>query len=93
MKKQGCLDVSTDDYELDFISLYYNKEDNVFVDDDGFIIWNIFNTISLNDLYLFHQVQEDMLVRHRTLPGVTCELCYPIEDRSYIEKDIRHVYI
>jgi len=48
MKKQGCLGVLRSDiYDGCYsICLYYNKEDNVFVDEDGYIVCNLFEVIS-----------------------------------------------
>ncbi len=75
------------------ISLYYTRDDNVFIDEDGNIVWNIFELITPNDLYLLRRHQEYMVVRHRTLPGVVCELHCPSEDEYYYFRDVCRSYI
>ena len=64
----------------DAIGLFYVKEWNVFQDEDGFIVWNIFEIISPNDLFLFKKNKEYMLVPHSTIPGVLVELFWPDDD-------------
>jgi len=95
MNEQKRLDVSCSDiYDgCESVCLYYNKEDNVFVDEDGYIICNLFELIAPNDLYLFRKHQTYMVVRHRTLPGFICELyCPSIEDENYYFRDPYHDY-
>ena len=64
----------------DVISLYFNEEENVFTDEDGFIVWSIFELITPNDLFLFRKHRDYMTVRHRSLKNVQVELCWPDED-------------
>jgi len=64
----------------DAIGLFYDAECNVFIDEDGFISWSIFEIISPNDLFLFKRNQEYMLVRHRSIPELLVELYYPDDD-------------
>ena len=64
----------------DSIGLFYDIDRNVFIDEDGFIIWSIFEIISPNDLFLFKRNQEYMLVRHRSIPELLVELYYPDDD-------------
>lgn len=64
----------------DSIGLFYDADRNVFIDEDGFIIWSIFEIISPNDLFLFKQNREYMLVRHRSIPELLVELYYPDDD-------------
>lgn len=68
-----------DDLELDRVGLFYNKEKNLFEDEGGFIVWDIFNWITPNDLYLFKHYKEDMLVQHQFIKGLYCELYYPCD--------------
>lgn len=64
----------------DSIGLFYDIDRNVFIDEDGFIIWSIFEVITPNDLFLFKRNQEYMLVRHRSIPELLVELYYPDDD-------------
>lgn len=64
----------------DSIGLFYDRDKNVFIDEDGFIVWSIFEIITPNDLFLFKLNQEYMLVQHRTMPEVLVELYYPDGD-------------
>ena len=64
----------------DSVGLFYDAERNVFIDEDGFIIWSIFEVITPNDLFLFKRNREYMLVQHRTMPEVLVELYYPDDD-------------
>ena len=66
----------------DSIGLFYDAESNRFVDEDGFIIWSIFEIITPNDLLLFKLNRCYTLVRHRSIPEVLVELYYP-EDYDY----------
>ena len=64
----------------DSVGLFYDADRNVFIDEDGFIIWSIFEVITPNDLFLFKRNQEYMLVRHRSIPELLVELYYPDDD-------------
>jgi hypothetical protein len=50
------------------------------VDEDGFVIWSIFEIISPNDLYLFKEKREYFLLPHRNFPELMVELYYPEDD-------------
>lgn len=63
--------------EVDAVGLFWDRDHNVFIDEDGFIIWSIFEIITPGDLLLFRQNCDYMCVNHRTLQGVTVELYYP----------------
>ena len=67
----------------DSVGLFYDADRNVFIDEDGFIIWSIFEIISPNDLYLFKRNREYMLVPHRSIPTLLVELYYPDGDDTY----------
>ena len=64
----------------DSIGLFYDAENNIFIDEDGFLIESIFEIISPNDLFLFKYNQEYMSVRHRSIPELLVELYYPDDD-------------
>lgn len=69
--------------ENNVIGLFYDAEQNIFVDEDGFIVWSIFDVIAPNDLYLFHQSREYTLVPHRSIPKLMVEIYYPEDDYDY----------
>jgi len=95
MKRQGCLDVLSIDPAdgCDSICLYCNKEDNMFLDEDGDVIDNVFEMITPNDLRLFREYKEYMVVRHRAFHEVICELHYPsVEDENYYFRDVCRDY-
>jgi hypothetical protein len=59
---------------LDFLEhpiLYYDEEYNLFTDDGGYIIFNIFAIISPNILAIFKLYQENMVVRGNSGKDVT----------------------
>ena len=66
--------------ENNVIGLFYDAEQNVFIDEDGFVIWSIFEIISPNDLYLFKEKCEYFLIPHRSCPDLMIELYYPEDD-------------
>lgn len=72
-------DYMEDTYQ-DSIGLFYDEERNVFIDEDGFIVWDLFEIITPNDLFLFKFNKEYMLVKHRTMPEVLVEMYYPDDD-------------
>jgi hypothetical protein len=55
--------------------LFYDDVRNVMIDCGGFIVWNIFDYISPNDLYLFKTHKEDMVVVNNS--GQRIELIWP----------------
>jgi len=64
--------------ELEVSTYYYNKEKNIMIDEDGFEIFNIFNIISPNSLFLFKYKKDDMFVFGTS--GKVVELIYPDND-------------
>jgi len=70
-------------YISDSMALYYLKDDNVFMDGEGEIVFEIFEVISPNDLYLFKRNKEYTIVNHHTLPGKFVELYWPEEEEEY----------
>lgn len=59
------------------ILLFYDIDTNRFVDEDGFIVWSIFDIVTPNDLFLFKREKDYMLIHHRSIPGVLVEIYYP----------------
>jgi len=57
------------------IRLYYDSKDNVFYDEDGFVVFNIFDYITPTDLYLFKNSIYDMFVSYDNGAVVVCEIC------------------
>jgi hypothetical protein len=70
-------------HEEEVMALYYLKDDNVFMDGEGEIVFEIFEVISPNDLYLFRLNKDNMIVNHHTIPGMCVELYWP--DEGYVE--------
>lgn len=63
-----------------FIGLFYNEDTKRFIDEDGYVVWNIFELITPNDLLLFRESQDYFVTRHRALKGVFIELYWPEYD-------------
>lgn len=64
----------------EIITLYYDSERCQFIDDDGFIVSEIFEVITPNDLFLFRHCKENMFVFHQQSNKICVELVWPIED-------------
>jgi len=64
----------------DSIGLFYDEERNIFIDEDGFIVWDLFEIITPNDLFLFKLNKEYMLVKHVSMKEVLVEMYYPDDD-------------
>jgi len=62
------------------MALFYDRDRNLFIDEDGFIVYNIFELITPNDFFLFTLGQAYMIAYHREMPGVSVELYYPDDD-------------
>ena len=70
----------------DLVGLYYDPRCNHFEDADGDIVFDIFKIISPNDIYLFRQKQDYMMVPHRQRKDIRVELHYPAEgDCNYCD--------
>lgn len=74
------------------MALYYLKDDNVFMDGEGEIVFEIFEVISPNDLYLFKRNKEHTIVNHHTEPGLLVDLYWPEEDEYYFDNSLCHDY-
>ena len=67
------------DYD-DVVTILYDPESNRFVlfnevgEEMRGIVWSIFDLVTPNDVYLFRQYGENMLVPHRSLKGVGVEI-------------------
>ncbi len=88
MLDENCISSAVTDHfdsptDEDTIGLFYDKENNVFTDEDGYIIWYIFDFITPNDLYMFKKNRQYMLVSCQSMPGTLCELFYPEDDDDY----------
>lgn len=64
------------------LALYYLKEDNVFIDGEGEIVFEIFEIITPNDLYLFKRHKAYMIVNHCTEPQIFVELYWPEDEEE-----------
>lgn len=70
------------------MSLYYFKEDNVFMDGEGELVFEIFEIITPNDLYLFKQNKKTFIVNHCTDLGYFVELYWPDAENESYSKDV-----
>lgn len=77
---------------LNSIPLYYDSINNVFVDENGYMVWNLFEIITPNDLFLFKKTKEYTIVNHRTIRRTVVELYWPEEDDYYFDESICHDY-
>ena len=64
-----------DDFEV--VSLFYDKDQNIFKDENGYMIWNMYEYVSPTDLYMFLHRRECMYFRHAHISDTLCELYYP----------------
>lgn len=62
------------------IALYYDKDSNRFIDEDGYIIYYIFGIVTPNDIYLFKKNKEYMLLKG--VHGEMVELIWPIDEET-----------
>lgn len=59
-------------------TLFYDKRINRMIDEDGFPVFDIFNIIRPNDLYMFKELKEDVVVM--SIDKRLVELVYPEDD-------------
>lgn len=59
-------------------TLFYNKRINRMIDEDGFLVFDIFNIIRPNDLYMFKKLKEDVVVM--SIDKRLIELVYSEDD-------------
>lgn len=62
------------------IGIFYDAKQNLFIDEDGFVIYQLFDIISPTDLYLFKLYKTDMVVPHQTIPELLVEMYYPDDE-------------
>lgn len=55
------------------IGFFYNPVKNLFVDTDGFVVYNIFQLVSPNQLMMFKKNKVDIRIQHK---GDTIRLYY-----------------
>ena len=59
----------------EIIALFYYDDDNCFVDENGCIVYNLFDYVTPNELLIFKQEREDLFI---TKPdGKYIEIIYP----------------
>jgi hypothetical protein len=81
MSKIFAIEIPMAYYEHDNYCIYYDKENNFFIDEDGVVVCDIFRIIKPNDLYVFKDRKETLVVRGEN--GKTVELFYPDSDDYY----------
>lgn len=69
------------------VGLFFDVIKNRFIDEDGFIVWNIYEIITPKDVYLFKHKGKNMVVRHRKFKEIDVELYFP-DDGWDIDEDI-----
>lgn len=60
-----------------FIGLFYDEERNVFEDEGGYVVGNVLDFVTPNDLYLFRIYKRYMIFRHRSIRMAYVELFWP----------------
>ena len=48
----------------EFCQLYYDSIRNIMTDDMGYIVYNIFDYMTPNDLFMLRKNKKDMLIEH-----------------------------
>lgn len=64
----------------DVCGVFYDIDNNWFVDEDGFVIYNIFELVSPNDVYLFKDKKDYMLVPCVYDPTYGVEIFFPDDE-------------
>ena len=67
----------------DAVGIFYVPEWNAFQDENGFLIYSIFEIITPGDLFLFKKNKGYMCVPHRSMPDILVELYYQDDDDNY----------
>lgn len=57
-------------FEHEEYDLYYDVERNLFIDEDGLVVCNIFTFITPNDLMLFKSKRRDMRLHDSSGKGI-----------------------
>lgn len=71
---------------MEKVYLYYYEDENIFVDDDGHIVYDIFKYITPQNLYLFKKDQAVNLFPMLRSPRNYCEIVpIPVEARTMLE--------
>jgi hypothetical protein len=68
-----------DGLDYDVIGIFYDVDRNLFIDEDGFVIYSIFELITPADLMLFRYYERDTIFTHRSMKGVLIEMYWPDE--------------
>lgn len=73
------------------LSIYWDEYENVLLNDDGEIIYNVFDIITPNQLFLLKEKRDTIYVPSRILPNVVYEFVFRKEDDDdgyyYTDKD------
>jgi len=83
--------VGGEDFKIEFPtkglsrSIYYDPKENVMLDEDSNIIYNIFSLITANDLFLFKKNKESINISG--IAGETIEMVYPNISKSELLED------
>ena len=72
----------------DVITLYFDASKNCFLDEDGTMVFDIYETIKPSDYEMFLYYETDLIVPHCSVSDLDVELIFPREDGRYYEKSI-----
>jgi hypothetical protein len=65
------------------VSFYYLKDDNMFIDEDGKVVYDIYKYVTPNDLFLFKLRKGTSQIHSKTDKNVVYELVYQEFDEDY----------
>ncbi len=71
---------------MEIFSIFYHPEFNVFQDQDGDIVFDIFSIISPNRLLLMKKNGGTFYTTHPICKDVICEIVFPIKCYDYEER-------
>lgn len=71
--------------EPDIIYLFYDPEYNIFVDEDAFIVPNMLEYVTANDLFLFRRGKQDATFRHVGRRDAICKIYWMYDHDEYFD--------
>lgn len=60
----------------DSICLFYYSQENLFRDEEGLVVYSIFEIMTANDLLLFKEGRRNMIIQHCSFPELLVELYF-----------------
>jgi len=74
-------------FDTNCITLFYDVHMNYFIDEDGEVVYSIYEHVTPDALYLFYLNQHDMYFPHNTIAGMGVELVYPTDCYACVNFD------